>query len=84
MTAALNQHVRHLACARDQIAIGDAAAVELLDREPAGVVEAVEQAGKQIGVGGRVHAKIPRGAKGRKTSAGLAKTPFRKQRRQFA
>src|SRR5262249_26871335 len=44
-----------------QIGIGDARAVELLDRKPVGLVEMVEQAGKQIGVRGRVHATFPEG-----------------------
>ena len=49
-----------------------------------GIVEAIEQAGKQVGVRGRVHATFPEGALAGKFPAGLAKTPFKKQRRQFA
>ena len=75
-----HQHIRHLAGAGDQIGIADARAVEHLDREPRGIVELVEQAGKQVGAGGGVHATFPEGHQ----VAGLAKRPLKKQRRQFA
>jgi hypothetical protein len=48
--AAIDQHVRDLACARDQIAIADVRAIDGFDRKPFRVIESVEQAGKQIGV----------------------------------
>ena len=85
LDAARNQHIRHLAGAGDQIAIADARAVEHFDREPVRIVERVEQAGKQVGVGGRVHATFPeRALAGGISPAGIARTPFIKQRRQFA
>ena len=46
--------------AADQIAIADMGAVLRLDREALGIGQAVEQAGKQIGVGCLVHARFPR------------------------
>ena len=49
--APVHQHIRHLAGAGNQIGIADAGAVEHLDREPRGIVEMVEQAGKQVGAG---------------------------------
>ena len=68
----------------DQVGIADARAVELFDRQPAGIVQFVEQAGKQVGVGNRVHATFPKGRWRQNPPAGLARTPFKKQRRQFA
>ena len=81
---ARHQHIRHLPGASDQVGIADARAVELFDRKPVGIVEVVEQAGKQVGVGSRVHATIPDGRWPDIPPAGLAKTPQTKQRRQFA
>ena len=84
LDASGHQHIRHLSGAGHQIAIADALPVGRLDREARGIVEAVEQAGKQVGVGGGVHATFPEGRWPVSPSAALAKTPFKKQRRQFA
>ena len=46
--------------AGDEIAVADAGAIGGFDREPARIVEAVEQARKQVGVGCLVHARFPR------------------------
>ena len=92
LDTARHQHVRHPAGAGDQVAIADALSVDGLDREPFGVVEIVEQAGKQIGVHDGVPGRVIaswRGARsrpiGREISRrSIAKTPFTKQRRRFA
>ena len=62
LDAAIDQHIRHLPGAGNQLAIADARSVDGFDREAARIVKAIEQAGKQVGVrsgfAGRVHASF--------------------------